>query len=69
MSDTVKVRIAVAVDVDGIFAAFGDSGMSDYDMAEEVAGGLRLRLPMRVSFIEADVPLPEQQTVKGKVTE
>lgn len=52
---TVRVRIAVAVDKDGDWRAWGD--------VEEVVvfGGEALH------WVEADIPLPQPQTVEGEV--
>lgn len=62
----VRVRVAVAVDADGVWYALGDSGHTDGTSAAEVAS---VMLGPVVSFIEADVPLPKPQTVRGRVVE
>jgi len=64
---TVRVRIAVAVSDNGVWAvAKGDS----YKNAKEWA--LEFLPPNRgvteaVHFIEADIPLPVSQTIEGEV--
>lgn len=68
--NTVPVRIAVAVDREGEWAAKGGKGYDDAwlssDMAETVTGGEGF---CRITFITAHVPLPEQPAeVAGKVT-
>ncbi len=71
MSDkpkTVRVRIAVAVDGYGCWEA---SKWEDNDRCNthEVLEAMGFTRGQRVvHFIEADVPLPEPQTIEGEVT-
>ncbi len=64
---TVRVRIAVAVDEHGNYHAAGWSGSKDEHIGEtaseffESAEGAEA-----VHFVEADVPLPESQTIQGE---
>jgi len=75
MNQTVHVRIAVVVDAEGHWNAegwfFQDDEPSDTEMmnAAREAFGPSSRRVMVEHFIEADVPLPESKTVKGKTTE
>lgn len=63
---TVRVRIAVSVDPDGVWNSCGWSEGSDADKSglafEEQAYGGALH------WVEADVPIPEPTTIEGEVT-
>lgn len=71
---TVKVRAAVCVADDGRWVVIGYS--TDKDDAERIAGGKDC-IPLDaegnypkhdvIHFIEAEVPVPEPQTIPGKV--
>lgn len=63
---TVRVRIAVAVDAEGKWAASGwkDGGDKCKDFIADDLGD-----PYRIVWVEADVPLPAETTVKGEVVE
>ena len=69
MSETVRARIAVAVDGDGNWNACGwDCCPSDARaaaLALEGTGGMH----ERVFWVEVDLPIPTEITVKGTVTE
>lgn len=70
MANTVKVRIAVAVDENGDWAAFGTSADSDSNMmctAREDAPGSREWESL--FWLEAELPIPEIQTIQAKVSE
>ena len=76
-SKTVRVRIAVCVDQDGFWAASGgrtpanytpeDSDEEDRGLAEDALLGRRDGAPRGIVWVEADVPLPAEQTVEGEV--
>ncbi len=62
---TVRVRVAVAVSVTGRWGAYGYAGCRDKNAAAAVDHGYD-----RITFIEADVPLPEKpETVEAEVME
>lgn len=63
-SNTVKVRIAVAVDENGNWAAFGAKGKDDLSYIRKVVFH-----EAHVVFIEAELPVPEIQTIQAKVSE
>lgn len=68
---TVKVRIAVAVGANGAWSAGGGSGHSEYD-AHCVAVDCLRRDGVRfndyhVVWVESEVPLPSNVSVKGEV--
>ncbi len=65
---TVRVRIAVAVDQDGDWAASGHSGNKDPNMPfewilDDIAPGESRY------YVEADLPVPVMRTVQGDVTQ
>lgn len=67
---TVRVRIAVAVDASGKWhssASGCGEGNSDEERAEWAQEFLDSNLPQAVYFVEADVPIPEPQTIEGEV--
>lgn len=71
---TVRVRIAVAVDCDGHYAASGchceDNAHDFGDEFENLESCLGYaQHPRHVVWVEADVPLPVTQTVEGEVKE
>lgn len=62
---TVRVRIAVATNADGQWSACGMQNLSDEDAkyaACEGVDGIE-----EVSWVTANVPLPEETTVEGMV--
>ncbi len=64
---TVRVRIAVAVDSEGNWDTHGlNCGIPHCDAFLARVASQKLN-GARVSFIEADVPLPEEITAEGKV--
>lgn len=69
---TVRVRIAVAVNADGKWSAFGHVGNKDAD-ARDIAFTNMSDYEENhdaVHFIEADVPVPQvpqPQTIKGEI--
>lgn len=72
MSKTVRVRIAVAVDVDGNWNACGwgtalgieDEGVNVGNAVEGLPDKFRRSY---VRFVEADVSIPEFSTIQGEV--
>lgn len=65
---TVRVRIAVAVNAAGKWNVYGCSGSSDKEMVDMALEFLdEGELDEVVHFVEADVPLPVNQTVAGEV--
>ncbi len=59
---TVRVRVAVGVDARGVWSAIGDCSFPDDDMAARL-----FMEDSRITFIEADVPLPEKpETVEAE---
>lgn len=71
--DTIKVRIPVATTQDNDdgkpgWSAIGDSDLSDIDSLEKsVRQTVSDRGPVRVSWITAEIPLPDEVEIKGKV--
>ena len=64
---TVRVRIAVAVDPDGFWSANGWAGSNEkvhMERACDTVGEGEARY-----WLEADLPIPEQQTFEATVTE
>lgn len=69
MSKSVKVRIAVAVNGAGKWYACGWHGAKEVEVRDVVLDGLMPEVkPEHIVWVEADVPLPEARTVKGRVT-
>lgn len=69
---TVRVRVAVAVGMElgeHVYGTAGWSGGSDKDMVNEAldAADLEHRSESVVHFIEADIPIPEPQTIEATV--
>ena len=65
---TVRVRIAVAVDEYGDWSAYGSNYHDDEWASQEAVDNIR-EVPIRsVYFVEADLPIPVAETVQGKVT-
>lgn len=64
---TVRVRIAVVVAVDGRWSAYGDSEYGDEDCATSAEVGFEGS--QSTHFIEADVPIPQPQTIEGTVVQ
>lgn len=71
----VRVRIAVAVDYDGNWHACASSDQRESessDLAVDAVPGAADACDIRVSFVEADVPMPEPQpetTIEGTVSQ
>lgn len=65
---TVRVRIAVAVDAGGKWHATGSSLVSD-DFSDEWVLGVMGDGERHVSVyhVECDVPIPDPQTIEGRV--
>ncbi len=79
---TVRVRIAVAVDAEGRYAAVAHQGCGDKDNRESAMEWMDI-VPKAIGehtttyvqnptvrhlyFIEADVPLPTEPTIEGEV--
>lgn len=66
MSKTVRVRIAVAVCPNGEWQARGDSTHTDEE-SKDIIYMCDLPTGETWHFIEADIPLPEPQTIEGEV--
>lgn len=67
MSETVRVRIAVAVSDEGDWCARGLSGSQDSDAVDSAFMHLSpARSHEAVHWIEADVPIPTPQTIQGE---
>lgn len=66
---TVRVRIAVAVATDGEWYADGSCGDPDEIMSQHATVMLSppQRHGVRVSWVEADVPMPEADAIEGEV--
>ena len=66
---TVKVRIAVAVNVEGVWFARGDPTVPENDTAHDAMIGLEDggidTDGGHVVWVEADVPMPSALTVQG----
>lgn len=68
MSKTIRVRIAVAVSATGRWGADGSNSDKDGQSEATALELIDFEHPNRVTFVEADVPLPEEQaTVEGEV--
>ena len=61
---TVRVRIAVAVCPNGEWLAHGMSGQDDDEVLLYVVGRAENEV---LRWVEADIPLPEPQTIEGEV--
>lgn len=68
MANTVKVRIAVAVDKNGEWSSYGGSTMTDADCREYMFLDT-LEDGEQWFWLEADLPIPEIQTIQAKVSE
>jgi hypothetical protein len=67
---TIRVRIAVAVDGEGRWSAFGFHEFDDRE-AYRAAVLYSIHPPHRVTFVEADLQVPVfpvEETVEGKVS-
>ena len=64
---TVRVRIAVAVDPDGGWSAWGGSGVKDHVSMSYATDGVGEGEARH--WVEADLPVPESHTVQGVVTQ
>lgn len=64
---TIKVRIACAVDTKGGWAAAGNHWTREYELANLAADWLSPRRHPKIRWIEAEVPVPESQVIKGEV--
>ena len=71
MSETVKVRICVAVSADGKWHAAGWSDTDDGQIAAEAEDFIPTPFehPIESVWIEAEIPLPQETTVQGKVVD
>ena len=65
---TTRVRILVAVDPAGNWSAFGAIGYDEADDARNIYID-DLKEGERYYWVEADVPVPEIETVAGRVVE
>lgn len=72
MTKTVRVRIAVAVNRAGRWNATGwrfcDDPMPDDELMAMASEGLDT-IGERITFIEADVPMPEDAAIEAEVVE
>lgn len=66
MTPTVRVRIAVAVGEDGFWSARG--WMTGEVEAKEAVDRL-VDAPHSIFWVEADLPIPQTETVEGTVSE
>lgn len=66
---TIRVRIALAIDSDGDWAAYGVRGYADESMLEEA--GYSVCEPQTLHWIECDVPVPDPvpTTIQGAIVE
>lgn len=64
--NTVRVRIAVAVDSSKRWCGFGGSDLYDLDSIKEAKRNVEY--DNAVSWVEADLPIPSPMTVQGDVT-
>ena len=62
----VRVRIAVVVDSDGDWQAYGRDHTSFGYRVSGAANGMKHG--SSVTWVEADIPLPNQPTIKGNIT-
>ena len=60
-----KIRIALAINADGEWRAFGEIDYTQDEMLDRAKIGVSH--PLAIHWIEADVPLPQPQTIKGKI--
>lgn len=60
-----KVIIAIAINEDGDYYAWGSSEHDKEDVRREVEGNVTD--PHIIHYIEADIPLPEPETFKGVI--
>lgn len=65
MSNTVRVRIAVAFDDKGKWSSWGEERFGDSLSLVELGGDGFNR---NIHYVEADIPLPESKTIEGEVT-
>jgi len=59
---TVKVRIAVGIDKDGDWEACGNSVLQDQEKENRCSWSRSV-----THWIEAEIPIPESQTIDGRV--
>lgn len=64
-----KIQIAVAINENGDWCAFGSSDICDEDCRQEAMDNVPAdgRMIMNVCYVEADVPLPKVEIIEGKV--
>ena len=74
--ETIKVRIAVAVDGEGNWVAQGwgwlKDNCDDLDMEELAIDGVDSAGTLAINFIEVDIPIPafpERETFKGRIVQ
>lgn len=63
---TVRVRIAVATTDLGSWDAVGGAHLEDHEASAHAVSDFEQEGGVRLSWVEADVPLPEEVTVQGK---
>lgn len=62
---TARVRIAVVIDDTGKWSAYGYKDARDDEMADTLYDDIGVNSAQ--FFIEADVPIPKPQTIRGEV--
>jgi len=66
---SIRVRICVVTNIEGKYVALGWTKGDDQDTMAQALDMLGEPGLERVSWVEADVPLPDVTTIEGKVTE
>lgn len=64
---TNKIRIAVAINEFGQWAAYGRWDMRDESNMNEANGGIGQDGPQACYFIEVEVPVPTYETLQGAI--
>ena len=66
--ETIKVRIALEIDRDGYWYAYGDDNGGDFDEVMQAVEYSRVGLGGKRHWIEAEIPIPEDEpeTIKGE---
>ena len=69
MAETIKVRICVAVSADGNYDAVGWAGAGGQFLRKTAMRGIREDAAHVVHWVTAELPLPTEATVQGKVVD
>ena len=64
--ETVRVKVAVAIDDEGSWSAYGDDGLTGPEAASEARDFNKSESV--IYFIEASIPMPVSKTGEGEVT-